>query len=123
MPVASLIPLSSECHVCGHPIRWTHSFEAAPGTHQEVFPPRPEKTVLPQCLGGCGRTVNDHHYPCDSCWDRLPVNLKRGLLLSLAGVEVNSARVAIAAYFRNQPAPLRTDQPCATGAQDLGAPS
>lgn len=115
MPVTALIPLSSECPVCGHPIRWSHSGLPAAAAHQDVVPPRLEKAVRPPCPGGCGRTVEDRHHPCDSCWDRLPVHLKRGLLLSLAGVEVSSVRVEVLAYFRKHPpapASAETKQRC-----------
>lgn len=104
MPVTALLPYRSPCRICGHPIRWTASYVAVPGSHHAVLPPRLEKTVQTRCPG-CGRTVTEADHPCDTCWDRLPVALRRGLLLSLAGLEVNTARVDVAAYFRDHPAP------------------
>lgn len=88
MPVTALLPYRSPCRICGHPIRWTASYVAVPGSHHAVLPPRLEKTVQTRCPGGCGRTVTEADHPCDTCWDRLPVALRRGLLLSLAGLEV-----------------------------------
>ncbi|OBK04831.1 hypothetical protein A5722_01260 [Mycobacterium vulneris] len=76
-----------------------------PGSHHAAFPPRLENTAQTRCPGGCGRTVADADHPCDRCWDRLPAALRRGLLLSLAGLEVNTARIDVAAYFRNHAAP------------------
>lgn len=108
MPVVELIPYTSPCRICGHPIRWTHSYVAVPDGHHAVLPPRLEKTVPTSCPGGCGRTVNDADHPCDMCWDRLPAALRRGLLLSLAGVEVNTARIDVTVYFRDHPAPAST---------------
>lgn len=29
MPVTALIPYTSPCRICGHPIHWTHSYVAA----------------------------------------------------------------------------------------------
>lgn len=123
MPITALLPLSSECRICGHPIRWTYSYVAVPGTHQAVFPPRVNKTTATRCPGGCGRTVNDADHPCDTCWDRLPTALRRGLLLSLAGVEVNTARIDVAAYFRDHPAVPEPGWSRPTGAQDQGVPA
>lgn len=42
-------------------------------------------------------------HPCDPCWDRLPANLRRDLLLSFAGAETNSAVFAVADFFCDNP--------------------
>ena len=70
------------------------------------------------CTGGCGTAVSDPRHPCDTCWDRLPSTLKRDLLLSLAGVEINTAVISVAEFF-GKPLPqflagdsgLRVNQP------------
>lgn len=59
-------------------------------------------TTLHTCTGGCDTPVSHPDHPCDQCWDRLPANLKRDLLLSLAGVGTNSAAVAVAYFFRDE---------------------
>lgn len=107
MPLTALIPPPSQCRTCGHPIRWTYAYVAAPDTQQGMSASRLEKTVLPRCPGGCGQTVSDHHDPCDSCWDRLPTELKRGLLLSLTGLDINAARINVAAYLHANPGQTR----------------
>lgn len=61
----------------------------------------------PTCPGGCGQTVNHPACPCDRCWDRLPTNLKRGLLLSLASAAPITAVLAAEAYYRDHP-PIHT---------------
>lgn len=61
------------------------------------------------CPGRCARAVFRPSYPCDWCWDRLPANLKRRLLLSAAGVDSSAAIAAVAAYFDAHP-PSRASQ-------------
>lgn len=111
MPVTAVVPDTSPCLICGHPIRWTTRwrFVKVPNSEQAAFAAQQEKSA-PPCPGGCGRTVNNPDHPCDMCWDRLPAALRRELLLSLTGIEVNSARIDVAAYFRAHPAPKPTDR-------------
>lgn len=49
-----------------------------------------------------GQAVNHPSYPCDSCWDRLPTNLKRSIQLSLLGAEPATAET----YHRQHSATL-----------------
>ncbi|MGY1994504.1 hypothetical protein [Mycolicibacterium fortuitum] len=105
MPVTAVVPDTSPCRICGHPIRWTSRwrFVKVPNSDQAAVAAQQEKAA-PPCPGGCGRTVNNADHPCDTCWDRLPATLRRGLLLSLAGIENNTARTDVAAYFRDHTA-------------------
>lgn len=120
MPATALIPLISQCRVCGHPIRWTHSHLAVSG-REAVVPRRFENSALTTCPGGCCRPVSDRDHPCDTCWDRLPAGLRRGLLLSLVGVEVSSARTEVAAYFRDHSPPEHSIRPPEPSHQTQGA--
>ncbi|MBV0920278.1 hypothetical protein KC238_23765 [Mycobacteroides chelonae] len=110
MPVTAVLPDTSPCRICGHPIRWTSRwrFVRVPNSDQAAFAAQQAKTA-PPCPGGCGRTVNNADHPCDMCWDRLPADLRRGLLLSLAGIEDNTARTDVATYFRDHAAQEPTD--------------
>lgn len=110
MPATALIPLTSRCRVCGYPIRWTPTYLTAPA-RGAFAPPQFENTATTTCPGGCGRSVSDRDHPCDACWDRLPVGLRRGLLLSLVGGEVSSARMEVAAYFRDHSPPQHSIRP------------
>lgn len=58
---------------------------------------------LHTCTAGCGTPVSHPDHPCDPYWDSMLANLRRDLLLSLAGAETNSAVLAVAAFFCGNP--------------------
>lgn len=51
-----------------------------------------------------GQAVNHTSYSCDFCWDRLPANLKRGILLALIGAEPTTAQLTAEAHYREHSA-------------------